>query len=153
MSDQATTSLTDGLSPLVRQVLTLADLDGRSRPARQAKRLVTAFTSALGGAVEPHQRVAIQRAAELVAIAEQTRALHLVGKATAEDVVRVDNVANRAVKALKLPSRPINRRSFVERLAAASAGQPAADRGAGAAVAPASNERVDGHSAQPQGTS
>jgi hypothetical protein len=63
---------------------------------------VAAFTAEMGGALTPGQRLAVDRAAQLVALAEDARARRLGGDMaiTLEDVVRTDNAAARAVRQL-----------------------------------------------------
>jgi hypothetical protein len=118
MSGHDTATIAQRSPPEPKQVLTVADLDGRTRAVRRAKQLVASFTAAVGGKVESHQLVAIQRAAELTAIAEQNRALHLAGHRTVDDVVRADGAAARAVTALRLPVVKPKRLSIAEALAA-----------------------------------
>ena len=87
--------------------MSFRDLDGRTKPVRRAKWLEHAIVQALGGNIEPHQLILVRRAAELIAIAERTRARHLGGAgATVDDVVRAEGAMNRAIKALRLPAEP-----------------------------------------------
>jgi hypothetical protein len=88
---------------MTTDVLNISDLDGRTRFARRAKALVRDFVLALGGQPAPHQVILIRSAAELTAIAEATRAAHLAGKATINDVVRSENAMARAIRALDIP--------------------------------------------------
>src|SRR5271163_288592 len=81
-------------------------LDGRSRPARRASALARGFAAALGDTISPEQRVAVERAAQLVAVAEAAREGRLRGDPgiSLDDVVRTDGAAARAVRALGLPA-------------------------------------------------
>lgn len=84
------------------------DLDGRSAIAKRTLRLINRFVGALGGAarVSPVQMLAIRRAAELTVTTEQMRASALRGEPV--DVlalVRLENLATRAVAALGLDQR------------------------------------------------
>jgi hypothetical protein len=83
-------------SPVARrkaQLCTLSALDGRTVAARRARELAKGFEAELGGTVTVSRRFAIERAAALVALAEDAKARRLAGDAaiTLEDVVRVDN--------------------------------------------------------------
>jgi hypothetical protein len=84
------------------RLLTLDHLDYRTCASRRARELVEAFRAELGGAVSVTQRLAIERASALMALAEDTKARRLAGAddVSLEDLVRIDNAAARAVKAL-----------------------------------------------------
>lgn len=84
------------------QLLTLAALDGRTRAARRARALAAAFRRELGGPASVAQTAAIERAAALCALAEDTRTRRLAGdlSVTLEDLVRVDSAADRSVRRL-----------------------------------------------------
>jgi hypothetical protein len=85
-------------------VLNISDLDGRSRSVKRVTALARDFILALGGNPPPHKVILIRSAAELTAIAEQTRAAHLAGHAvTLNDVVRAENAMARAIRALDIP--------------------------------------------------
>src|SRR5690349_21510907 len=81
-------------------------LDGRTRLARRRKALQQAIAAELS--VEPSPLLAkkIERAAEMLVLADQLRGLRLAGCADVEvdDVVRMDNAARRALLDLGLPS-------------------------------------------------
>jgi hypothetical protein len=87
-------------------VLSLSDLDGRTRFVKRARALAREFTTALGGNVAPHELIMIRSASELVAISEQTRAAFLAGNAAVSlnDVVRSENAAARAIRVLNIPA-------------------------------------------------
>jgi len=94
-------------APAVRgkqRLCTVADLDGRTRAARRARELAKAFEDEIGGTISASQRLAIERAAALVALSEDAKARRLAGDRdiSLDDVVRVDGAAQRAVKALAL---------------------------------------------------
>jgi len=77
---------------------TLEHLDGRTRASKRAHELTAIFEAALGGELSPSQRLAVQRAAMLSAIAEDAAARQLAGEAIDLDqVTRAGNAARRAV--------------------------------------------------------
>jgi len=82
-------------------------LDGRTRAAARARKLVAVFEAELGGTLSAATRIAIERAATLVVLAEDARARRLAGdlKISLEDLVRMDRVAAAAIKALGLGHR------------------------------------------------
>jgi hypothetical protein len=96
---------------------TLESLDGRTIGARRAKELAKGFAAELAaGGLTATQRLAIERAAQLVAVAEDARVRRLAGdpSVTLDDVVRTDGAASRAVRALGIkpgagPAYPIAR--------------------------------------------
>jgi hypothetical protein len=91
---------------MTADALCLADLDGRTRFVKRARALAREFTAALGGNPAAHEWIMIRSASELVAISEQTRAALLAGKGTVtlNDVVRSENAAARAIRALNIPA-------------------------------------------------
>jgi hypothetical protein len=84
------------------RLFTVSALDGRTVAARRAKELAAGFAAELGSTITATQRFAIERAAALVALSEDAKARRLSGDPTIslEDLIRVDNAAGRAVKAL-----------------------------------------------------
>lgn len=98
-------------SPLARSRFTnsphRATIDGRTALGRRVRDLAESFASALGGwqALTAVTAVAVMRAAELAALAEATRnkALRL-GEADGNGIVRLERMADRAQRALGLPS-------------------------------------------------
>jgi hypothetical protein len=97
------------------RLLTLDGMDGRTVAARRARELARGFEAELGGTLTPTQRIAIERAAALTAIAEDAQARRLAGDLaiSLEDVVRTTNASTRAVRQLgsNLPvSHPRRRR-------------------------------------------
>ena len=94
------------------RIITLGHLDGRTRARKRADALAAAFAAGLGGQITDAQRLAVYNAAALTAIAEDAKARRLSGDTTVslEDLVRLDNVAARAVKQLGIgrrrPGRP-----------------------------------------------
>jgi len=75
-------------------------LDGRTRTQRRIRALTAAYLAALGGTASPEFRDRCERAAQLVAIAEETRCKALSGGVDLDDLVRVENASDRAVRAL-----------------------------------------------------
>jgi hypothetical protein len=102
-------------------------LDGRTRRARRRRELIAAYSKALGGdrALTDGQRVDIRKAAELVALAEDARALALQegpgGAGALSAMVRLESASARAVRALRLP--PPNAAAPVPTLAEYLAGR------------------------------
>jgi hypothetical protein len=84
------------------RLLTLEAMDGRTVAARRARELARGFEAELGRTLSSTQRLAVERAAALVAIAEDAQARRLAGDpaVSLEDLVRVDNAAQRAVRQL-----------------------------------------------------
>jgi len=88
--------------------------------------LADALAGRLGGwgAVSPLQAAAVRRAAELVCIAEASRAKHLQGdfSIALDDIVRLDAAADRALRRLGLrPDAPKPHVPLREQLAAEAA--------------------------------
>ncbi|WP_284270759.1 hypothetical protein [Mesorhizobium huakuii] len=82
-------------------------LDRRTKEWRRRAELIALFTTAIGrdnvSAILAGQ---IEAAAELAVVAEMTRAAFMAGSgATADDVVRTANQAQRAEKALGIAAR------------------------------------------------
>jgi hypothetical protein len=88
-----------------RRVEMLAGLDQRSRAYRRIAALVSMWAQQLGGKLTDGQRIALERAAGLVVISEDTRLRRLSGDLTISlnDIARLDNAASRAMNALGLP--------------------------------------------------
>jgi hypothetical protein len=89
----------------------LAGHTGRSPAGRRRRDLVNFFVDALGGPdqVTPVQVTDIRRAAELTALAEETRAKALCEGTGAVDLaalVRLEGAASRAVRVLGIKSGP-----------------------------------------------
>jgi len=89
-----------------RRVEMLAGLDQRSRAYKRIAALVSTWSAALGSSLTPGQKIALERAAGLVVIAEDARLRRLSGdlSISLNDIARLDNAANRAINALGLPS-------------------------------------------------
>jgi hypothetical protein len=85
-------------------------LDGRTRRARRRRQLIAAYSNALGGdtALTEGQRIDIRKAAELLALAEDIRALAMQegpgGAGAISAMVRLESTASRAVRALNIPA-------------------------------------------------
>jgi hypothetical protein len=112
------------------RLLTLDHLDYRTCASRRARKLADGFEAELGGSVTPTMRLAIERAAALVALSEDAKARRLAGDSAVslEDIVRTDNAAARAVKALGTPGSavpsPLTPAEYLARRAAERAGKP-----------------------------
>jgi thioesterase domain-containing protein len=103
--------MTAGSPPLGRgkaRLLTLDAIDGRTIAARRARELARGFEAELGGSLSVSRRLAVERAAALVAIAEDAQARRLASDpaVSLEDLVRIDNTAVRAVRLLGLKPTP-----------------------------------------------
>ena len=88
---------------------TKADLfDKRTRAWRRRQALVAIFTAAVATPITEPMRLKIDTAAELAAIAEHARADYLAGKGvvTLDDLVRVENQAAKAERALGIGRTP-----------------------------------------------
>jgi hypothetical protein len=91
------------------RLATVRDLDGRTRASRRARELAAGFERDFGGDMSSGRRLAIERAAAMVALAEDAQTRRLAGdqSVSLEDVVRIDNAAARAVKAIGIkPGKP-----------------------------------------------
>jgi hypothetical protein len=80
-------------------------LDGRTFAARRISELAQTYTAALGGtdAVDAMQREMVLKAAQLTVAAEEMRRRSLKGEAVdVASLVKLENLAGRAVKALNL---------------------------------------------------
>jgi hypothetical protein len=115
------------------RLCTIQALDGRTLAAKRARELADGFEAELGGSVTPTMRLAIERAAALVALSEDAKARRLAGDTgvSLEDIVRTDNAAARAVKALGKPAAaipaPPTPAEYLARRAAERAGKPSGD--------------------------
>jgi hypothetical protein len=91
---------------------TLDQIDQRTRSARRTRELIALWTKALGGDVSPVQAMAITHAAATQAIAEDLQARRLNGDRTItpEQIVKVVNIAQRAIRALGLPEQGSHKR-------------------------------------------
>ena len=90
------------------RLLTLANLDGRTLARKKTDALIAAFTAELGGGeLSVAGRIAVERAARMLALAEDSAARRLGGDMaiSLEDVTRTDNAAARAVRDLGLGQR------------------------------------------------
>jgi hypothetical protein len=81
----------------------------RSQSARRYRDLIASFTNALGSHLSDAQRVAVQRAAGLTVAAEEARAKAMRGEPIPiADLVKLENLADRAVRALNIKDRRPN---------------------------------------------
>jgi hypothetical protein len=89
----------------------LPGLDGRSSGARRRRDLINGFITALGGASEisPLKLAEVRRAAELVVLAEETRAqvFRDSGSVDMLALVRLKGMASRAQRSLGLKPTPV----------------------------------------------
>jgi hypothetical protein len=85
---------------------TLDQIDQRTRSARRTRELIALWTQALGGAPSPVEKMAITHAAACQALCEDMQARALSGDTsiTPDQVVKVSNIAQRAIRALNLPT-------------------------------------------------
>jgi hypothetical protein len=74
--------------------------DGRSLMGRRIAELERIYADALGGVLSPVQGEQCRQAAQLVALAELERARLAEGNGSINDVVRAQNLADRAVRRL-----------------------------------------------------
>jgi hypothetical protein len=94
-------------------ILGISDLDGRRRAVRRAKALTQEFGAAFVGKPAPHQLPLIRSAAELVAIAEQARAIFMAGGAIdLNDIVRVEGAMARAIRTLHLSAASVSAEEY-----------------------------------------
>jgi hypothetical protein len=102
------------------------DIDGRSAIAKRAAKVMGRFVTALGGHVDPVTLVQVRRAAELVVTAEQLRSKTLRGDPVdLLALVRLENLATRAVAALGLDRRREPAAQTLDEYLAATAEQAA----------------------------
>jgi hypothetical protein len=82
-------------------------IDGRSKAAKRAKALAAGFIAQIGsGADDAATLAAVQKAAELVVVSEAMRARALRGESVdLSELVKVQGVADRGVRALNLPKQ------------------------------------------------
>jgi hypothetical protein len=106
------------------QLLTLDALDGRTNAAKRATALAEAFRAELGD-LTPMQRIRVETAAALSAIAEDAQTRRLAGdtSVTLDDLVRAVSAARRAVRDLGIDDRKHEppTRTFAELAAQAQA--------------------------------
>lgn len=108
------------------RLLTLTALDGRTVAARRAAALTETFAAEFGAELTPAQRIRVETAAALSAIAEDAQTRRLAGDAsiTLDDLVRAVSAARRAVRDLGLDrKRPPSGPTLSEYLASRRAEQ------------------------------
>jgi len=90
------------------RLLTLANLDGRTRSARTAQHLVAAFRRALGARYSPAMKALIEAAAMAASIAADMQTRMIAGDASVSvnDVVRAVNTTRLLRLDLDLPAEP-----------------------------------------------
>jgi hypothetical protein len=98
----ASRSLADTVPTLRR----IARIDGRSKAAKRVKELAAGYIARLGGGrADAATLVAVQKAAELAALAEELRGKALRGEAVDLDgLLRLEGACARAVRSLRLPT-------------------------------------------------
>ena len=90
----------------------LVKFDRRTVLGRRIAKLTAAYTAAVGGQLTPLRKEAIDRAAELTAIAEQARGAHMRdGVVTLNHVVRAERNATQARRELGLVDMTAKQRS------------------------------------------
>jgi len=82
----------------------IARVDGRSKAAKRVKELAAGYIAQLGGGVaDAATLAAVQKAAELAAVAEELRGRALRGESVdLGEMVKVQGIADRAIRALDL---------------------------------------------------
>jgi hypothetical protein len=116
-----------------------ARASGNSRQGRRLRDLYAAFTAQLGHPVDPTTAAAVLAACELLVAAENARAALLAGRGDVDQVVRLENLAARAVRRLglrpggKAPHVPLRDRMMAEIEAEAAAEANSAGGGDGVA--------------------
>jgi hypothetical protein len=76
----------------------------QTRDGRLRQQMVASYTAALGGRVNPIVMQDVERVADLMMLAKAARADLLAGKATINDVVKLEGTLGRALKRLNLPA-------------------------------------------------
>jgi hypothetical protein len=74
----------------------------QTRAWRQRKDLIDGYVTALGGRVSPIQLRDVERAVDLIMLANTARAELAAGKTTINDVVKLEGASDRAVRRLCL---------------------------------------------------
>ena len=67
------------------------------------EKLIADYVAKLGGNVGPIAMTDVERCADMVLLAQTARAKLAAGRATINDVVKLENAADRAVRRLNLP--------------------------------------------------
>jgi len=108
-----------------------ARTNGRSAEGRRVRDLFRSFAEKLGNSNDVGTQAMILAAAELVTAAERARRDHLDGRLALTEVVRVENLAARALRRIKL-DKPAEtpRKGFAEKLAEREAAARAAEAAA-----------------------
>jgi hypothetical protein len=105
------------------RLMTFDCLDGRTRSAREARRLIETFRREVGGKLTPTQRIAAERWATLAVLAADARMRCLAGDrgVSLADVVKLDGAASRARRALlaiqRRPRKPVGPFEHLDSLA------------------------------------
>jgi hypothetical protein len=81
----------------------LTKVDRRSQLGKRIVELTAMFTAAVGGELTPMRKLAVDKAAQLTAIAEKARGDFMrEGLGTLDDIVRLERKADQAVRALNV---------------------------------------------------
>src|SRR5215213_10216404 len=92
-----------GRAKLTNRPYCIPGVDGRTKPARRYRDIVKQLTAALGVTGDDGQQTSVRRAAGLLVAAEQARASLIRGEnIDLADLVKLENAADRAVRALNL---------------------------------------------------
>jgi hypothetical protein len=98
------------------------DVSKKSKSGQRALALMRQFEAKLGGDLTEDQRLAVERAAVMTAIAEDARVRRLNGNTSIslEDLVRLDHASERALRLLGMRTTPAAKAagSFTSLLAA-----------------------------------
>jgi hypothetical protein len=108
-----------------------ARTNGRSAEGRRVRDLYKSFSATLGNPQDVGTQALVLAAAELVTAAERARRDHLDGRLALTEVVRVENLAARALRRIKL-DKPAEtpRKSFIDKLVEREAAARAAEAAA-----------------------
>jgi hypothetical protein len=137
-------------SPPSRAAITrnpMKRFDGRSVEGRRLRDLYRSLMTRLGNPPDPATAALVLSAAELTVAAEKVRADLLAGSGDLDAVVRIENLAARALRRLGLGKpMPPPRLPLADRFAAeiAAEGRGEADPAEGNETATASDQRIGG---------
>jgi hypothetical protein len=100
-----------------RRAPVIGRIDHRTKQGRRVAHLIEHFTSYFGGAdkLTPIMKANIERAAELITLAEAARGAALRAPVfDIENLTRIESTADRAVRRLALPIKPNTEPSFTD---------------------------------------
>jgi hypothetical protein len=85
-----------------RRLVTVRDIDGRTRGTRRARQIAAELIASLGSQITKEQKQAAMRAGIFCALAEDLAARRLAGEAVSlDEAIRLEGCARRAVARLK----------------------------------------------------